>query len=423
MAGFRLPQFQKERDAPALLAEAESLENQAMGVDLGDTDDADLASQYYQMDRQLNLTRQKILETIRQPRYILQFLQKPGRFLNISIGGESYGWGVLLSCKKKNIGGSAGAAGRLASQTPGPEYSIDVMLNCVDRHFDLKTKGRDEDLENSALLWQGTSESSRPAKEDDDPKLISMRVFHDLDLSCIDRISAVRIFTPYEVTTPSSRRKVASQLDEVKKRMPDDIPLLDPVKDLGINDDAFQTLLNRADTLTKRLATHELTEKHDESKRLSLVQAYERKTTLLEHAGVLREKARACQSIALKEDLKKMKKVLKRLGHVDANGVIQTKGRTACEINTAHELVVVELIFLGIFNDISIEQSVALLSCMTFGEALRGDDENPASHLKTFLSSPFYKLQDTARTVAGVEATCGMDVNEDEFVDQFNPEM
>ena len=51
-----------------------------------------------------------------------------------------------------------------------------------------------------------------------------------------------------------------------------------------------------------------------------------------------------------------MKRVLKRLGHFDSNGVIQTKGRTACEVNTADELVVVELIFAGIFNDLSVEE-------------------------------------------------------------------
>ena len=399
------------------------MENHAEAVDLGKGEDAELASQYYQMDKQLNLTRKRIAEMIRQPQYILKFLQQPGRFLDISIEGESYGWGVLISCKKKNVGGSAGAAGRLASETSGSEYSIDVMVNCVDRHFDAETRGKDEDMENASLLWQGTAENCRAVRKDDDPKIVSMRVFHGLGLDCIERISAVRIFTPHEVTTVSSRRKVANQVKEVQNRMPNDIPLLDPVNDLGIKDDAFQTLLNRAEALTKRLATHELTEKFDEETRLSLVQAHERKTLLLERAKGLREKARACQSIALKDDLKKMKKVLKRLGHVDANGVIQTKGRTACEINTANELVVVELMFLGVFNDLTTEQAVAVLSCMTFGEAVKGDEENPASGLKSFLATPFYKLQDAARAVAGVEVACGVDVNEDEFVDQFNPEM
>jgi len=42
---------------------------------------------------------------------------------------------------------------------------------------------------------------------------------------------------------------------------------------------------------------------------------------------------------------KKMKRVFRAFGYVDANGVIQMKGRTACEINTTQELVAVELMF------------------------------------------------------------------------------
>ena len=416
-------QYQKERDAPALIAEAESLESQATAVDLGDPADSELASEYYQMDRQLNITRQKIAETIRKPDHILRFLQNPGRFLNVSLEGESYGWGVLISCKKKIGGGSAGSAGRLATENDAPDYTLEVMLNCVDKHFDsADKKAKVEDMENSSLLWRGSTESCRPVKEDDPSKIISMRVF-TVELDNIERISAVRIFTPNDVSTPASRRKVASDVAQIKQRLKDDIPLLDPVKDLGIKDDAFQTLLTRAETLTKRLASHELAQKYEKDKLVSLVNAHEKKVSLQEQAKILRDKAQACQSIALKDDLKKMKKVLKRLGHVDSNGVIQTKGRTACEINTAHELVVVELIFGGTFNELSVEQCVALLSCMTIGEPLKGEDDNPASNMKSFLANPFYKLQDAARTVARVEEACGVDINEDDFVDQFNPEM
>lgn len=62
--------------------------------------------------------------------------------------------------------------------------------------------------------------------------------------------------------------------------------------------------------------------------------------------------------------MRRMKRVLRRLGHCDAEGVIQLKGRVACEINTCDEMVVTELIFSGAFNDLSPEQSSALLSCM-----------------------------------------------------------
>jgi ATP-dependent RNA helicase DOB1 len=414
-------QFQREKDAPGLIADAEILESQAETVDFQSEEEVTLVAEYYQMDQQLLLTRRKIGMIVRKPGYVLKFLQAPGRFLDVILDGEEFGWGVLVSCKKRQGIGSGGEAGRIASLTNQPEYILDVLLNCVDRHFDKNGKGKDEDAENVNLLWRGTGRSCRPVRSGDISKLISMRVF-TVGLDSIERLSAVRIFIPQDITTPEARRKVSTSVKEVSKRFPDGIPLLDPVADLGINDDAFMTLLKRAETLTNLLAEHKLANDFVDSSRLELVQRYEKKADMLERAKTLREEARNCQTMAMKDDLKKMKRVLKKLGHVDAGGVIQTKGRTACEINTSDELVVVELIFGGIFNDLSVEQSVALLSCMTFDERNKNEDD-PASGLKSFLSNPFYKLQEVARTVARVVISCGIDLNEDEFVDKFNPGM
>jgi ATP-dependent RNA helicase DOB1 len=82
----------------------------------------------------------------------------------------------------------------------------------------------------------------------------------------------------------------------------------------------------------------------------------------------------------------------------------------------------VELIFAGVFNDLSVDQCVALLSVMTFDEKSKEDDD-PTKGLKSFLLNPFYKFQEVARTVARVEIACGVDIDEDEFVDKFNPGM
>ena len=46
------------------------------------------------------------------------------------------------------------------------------------------------------------------------------------------------------------------------------------------------------------------------------------------------------------------------------------KGRVACEITAGDELVLTELIFLGLFNDLDVDQSVALLSCFVFEETV-----------------------------------------------------
>lgn len=77
-----------------------------------------------------------------------------------------------------------------------------------------------------------------------------------------------------------------------------------------------------------------------------------------ERIRFLRDRIKACQSLVMRETLKKMKRVLRRLGHIDASNVVLTKGRVACEVNTADELLVTELIFNGVFNDLSPAQTV-----------------------------------------------------------------
>ena len=53
-----------------------------------------------------------------------------------------------------------------------------------------------------------------------------------------------------------------------------------------------------------------------------------------------------------REELRNRSRVLKRLGHINADGVVQLKGRAACFIDTADELLVTELMFNGIYVDL-----------------------------------------------------------------------
>jgi ATP-dependent RNA helicase DOB1 len=416
-------QFQREKDAPGLIVQAEELESEAENLDLGSSEEAELAKEYYQMDQQLLLTRRKISQIVQKPEYIVKFLQVAGRLVDITIDDENFGWGVLTSFKKKTGTGAGGEAGRLAALSDQPSYTLEVLISCVDRHFDsVEGKDKEEDTSDASLLWRGTVRHCRPVKIGaDDDKIVSMRLF-TVGLENIERISAVRIFTPQALHTPEARKKVSLSLAEVQKRFPDGIPLLDPVKDLGIEEDTFKTMMDRAEALTKRLSSHKLSADFSDEDRLRLVQAYEKKAEVKERARALRDEARSCQTISMKDDLKKMKRVLKKLGHVDANGVIQTKGRTACEINTANELVVVELIFTGVFKSLTVEQCVTLLSTMTFDERNMNDDD-PTKGLKSFLLNPFYKLQEVARTVSQVQTACNLDIDEEEFLAKFNPGM
>lgn len=416
-------QFQQECEAPALEQQADDLEKQAHAIIVGDGSQ-DLESkvkEYHQMNEQLLLLERKMKKIIRKPQYVVPFLQASGRMIKCIIDGDNYGWGVLISYKKKP-GGSAGSGGIMASMSSGPEHTIDVMLECVDRHFDNQTindAAKEEDISNVGLLWKGSHHHCRPFKKGiDSDKLVTARVF-TIGLDNIDELSAVRLFIPKDIQPEAARKNLVKSIKEVQRRFPEGVPLLDPVKDMNVKSDDLKKLLDRENALKDRLMSHSISNDFEDDERRLIVGSYKEKTDLMEQAKVLKNESRSCQGMVMRDELKKMKRVLRQLGHVDANGVIQTKGRTACEINTANELVVVELMFIGVFNDLSVEQCMALLSCLTFDE--RTSDDDPTQGLKSYLSNPFFKLQECARTVAKAMIACKIELDEDEFVDKINP--
>jgi len=56
------------------------------------------------------------------------------------------------------------------------------------------------------------------------------------------------------------------------------------------------------------------------------------------------------------DELKCRKRVLRRLGYASASDAIELKGRVACEISAADELLLTELLFNGVFNDLEVPQ-------------------------------------------------------------------
>ncbi|NWS43647.1 MTREX helicase, partial [Probosciger aterrimus] len=81
-----------------------------------------------------------------------------------------------------------------------------------------------------------------------------------------------------------------------------------------------------------------------------------------------RRELKKARTVLQMDELKCRKRVLRRLGFATSSDVIEMKGRVACEISSADELLLTEMMFNGIFNDLSPEQTAALLSCFVFQE-------------------------------------------------------
>jgi superfamily II RNA helicase len=87
--------------------------------------------------------------------------------------------------------------------------------------------------------------------------------------------------------------------------------------------------------------------------------------------------------------------------YITSEDVVEVKGKVACEISSADELTLTELMFSGTLKDATVEQMVALLSCFVWQEKLQ-DAPKPREELDLL----FYQLQETARRVANLQLEC-----------------
>ncbi|CAI5464142.1 unnamed protein product [Closterium sp. Yama58-4] len=98
------------------------------------------------------------------------------------------------------------------------------------------------------------------------------------------------------------------------------------------------------------------------------------------------------------------------------DGVVQLKGRAVCVVTTGDELLVTELMLEGAFNSMDPHQLVAVASCFLPSE--KSNEEQPvAADLK-----PHYNvLREAAQHIARVQIEEKIEVDEEEYVDQFRP--
>merc|ERR1712083_734860 len=124
------------------------------------------------------------------------------------------------------------------------------------------------------------------------------------------------------------------------------------------------------------------------------------------------------KSLLQMDELKCMKRVLRRLGYCTTSDVIEIKGRIACELSSADELLLTEMMFNGLFNEMSPPLVAAILSCFVCAEK-----SNEMPKLTDQLSGSLRQMQDMAIRIAKVSREAKLDLEEDSYVEKFKPFM
>lgn len=377
-------QFQNYASIPELCEKLKDTEEKYNKLTV---ENEDSVASYYKIRQQLDNLGKELLTFIQKPQYILPFLQ-PGRLVQVKNEKDDFGWGAVINFQKKAN----------QSKTPsGSEssYVVEVLLNLS------RETSRSKDVNTIKPCPKGEKGEMQVV-----PVLVHL----------IQAISAVRLYIPSDLRPPDNRQSVLKSIQEVEKRFPDGIPLLDPIEDMGIKEKGLKDIVKKTEAFEHRMYSHPL---HKDSNLENLYTQYQSKAQVGNEIRAIKSELKKKKSLLQMDELKCRKRVLRRMGYCTASDVIELKGRVACEISSGDELLLTELLFNGVFNDLTHQQCCALVSCFVFQE--NAGSEMPK--LTEELSGPLRIMQDTARRIARVSIEAKLEMNEEDYVSTFKPHM
>ncbi|XP_013981578.1 exosome RNA helicase MTR4 [Salmo salar] len=376
-------QFQHYRAVPGVVENMAKLEEMYNAIEIPNEESV---VTYYKIRQQLAKLSKEIEEFIHKPKYCLPFLQ-PGRLVKVKNEDADFGWGVVVNfSKKSNVKAITGDA--------DPLYVVEVLVHCSK-----------ESVKNTA------TEAAKPAAAGEKGEMQVVPVM----LHLLTSISSVRLYSPKDLRPYDNRQSMLKSIQEVQKRFPDGVPLLDPIDDMGIKDPGLKKVIQKVEAFEHRMYSHPM---HSDPSLEAVYSLCERKALIAGDIKGAKRELKKARTVLQMDELKCRKRVLRRLGFASSSDVIEMKGRVACEISSADELLLTEMVFNGLFNDLSAEQVTALLSVFVFQENV-----NEMPKLTEQLAGPLRQMQECAKRVAKVSAEAKLEVDEDTYLDKFKPHL
>uniref|UniRef100_A0A0E0BRB5 Helicase ATP-binding domain-containing protein n=1 Tax=Oryza glumipatula TaxID=40148 RepID=A0A0E0BRB5_9ORYZ len=385
-------QFQADRALPDLEKQVKELELERNSMIIEEEENL---KSYYDLLQQYKNLKKDVRDIVHSPKYVLPFLQ-PGRLARVQYStdeqstfsiDENITWGVTINFEKV----------KTHSEDRRPEdsdYTVDVLTRC--------SVSKDKSGKKTMKII--------PLKDRGEPVVIS------LPLSQIDGLSSIRMHIPKDLLPVEARENTLRKVDEVISRFAKDgIPLLDPEEDMKVQSSSFRKASRRIEALESLFEKHDVHNSPHIKQKLKVLHA---KQELSAKIKAIKKTMRSSTALAFKDELKARKRVLRRLGYITSEDVVEMKGKVACEISSADELTLTELMFSGTLKDATVEQMVALLSCFVWQEKLQ-DAPKPREELDLL----FFQLQETARRVANLQLECKIQIDVESFVNSFRPDI
>ncbi|XP_021720755.1 DExH-box ATP-dependent RNA helicase DExH11-like [Chenopodium quinoa] len=221
--------------------------------------------------------------------------------------------------------------------------------------------------------------------------------------NCKLKIDQVRLL---EDVSSAAYSKTVQQLSEKKPSGSKYPPALDPKKDLKLKDMELVEAYHKWDKLLQNMTENKCHGciKLDEHMKLVKV--------IFKYRDEVNELTFQMSDKALQQmpDFHGRINVLKEIGCIDDDLVVQIKGRVACEMNSGEELICTECLFENQLENLEPEEAVAVMSAFVFQQK---NTSEPS--LTPKLSAAVQRLYDTAIRLGQLQASFQLPVDPEEY--------
>ena len=339
-------QFQTDQGRPKMEGEIKELQSK---IDAVVIEQEDVVAEYYACLENMKKYSRDCRRVITLPQNCVKFMQS-GRILQLETSsGLDYDWGVLLSCNSSDAVGQDGI-------TIEKKYTLDVLVLVVP--------------ESQRVDNQTSDGRPLPSPRGDATGVMEILPF---SLKEIKSISTMRVHVPASLQSAEQKGKMLRAINAARENSGGSFPLLDPIKNMGIQSEELAKGLKRLSHLGRQLEQNEC---HNTAnpELLAAKEKYGKKHQLQLHVDELKKNLKQSKKVVLQKELKSMLRVLRRLEYTNKDNIVRLKGRVATEISTSdeNELLLCELVFANIFKTLTSGQIAALLSALVTTE--KGQD-------------------------------------------------
>mmetsp|Transcript_95215 Transcript_95215/g.308313 ORF Transcript_95215/g.308313 Transcript_95215/m.308313 type:complete len:1047 (-) Transcript_95215:81-3221(-) len=391
-------QFQKDRDALSLQDQKRDLEVELTRIDdlrvvvKDDTHydfniDEAIADHYY-IVKEMNKKSEELRQIVTRPENIAPFLN-PGRLVSMRDGSTDWGWGILIAASRRKV-----VADEVESDETEMQWVVDVFLPCEPGSVE-------------------NGKPSPPVGAKSEGQVLPMA------LTLVHRISKIRSNMPEgDAKSEDVRRTLLKTLATIKKHkkfQKTGIPDLDPLAEMNIKSDDLNTVLAGVADLEGKLGESRLT---GNPKTKVYLEAFEKKVKMHAKVQDLDKTISQSKFMVMSDDLRAMRRVLRRLEFVDKDGVVQMKGRMACELTSADEVLMTEIVFQNVFEGMESNHIIALCSCLVFDEK----SEDPITSNPELMKA-FDTIKGIARNVGEIMVECKIPIDIEEYIAKVKPQL